>query len=164
MAFIQKTIPKLQASIFSGCIAWLLILLENLQEPFYQFKQKQKIHQRAKELRKKESSCMFSLACKGYGMSKKRKQMRIMWCQRDPSSFTWEMWCWQSFVSSTWPLQLKALACSVCSANLQLFFLARQLKKIAKSKGFRFVQFDSEESAMTARPAHHDAYFFGKKL
>lgn len=87
--------------------------------------------------------------------------MRIMWCQRDPSLRK----------CSTGNLFIKNLDPSVkgtCLLGLFCQFGTVLSCKVAgengKSKGFGFVQFDSEESAAAACTALHDTVFRGKKL
>ncbi|XP_031267715.1 polyadenylate-binding protein 6-like [Pistacia vera] len=87
--------------------------------------------------------------------------MRIMWYQRDPSVRK----------CGTGNLFIKNLDPSVkgtCLLGLFCQFGTVLSCKVAeengKSKGFGFVQFDSEESAAAARTALHDTVFRGKKL
>ncbi|KAL0354606.1 UNVERIFIED_CONTAM: Polyadenylate-binding protein 6 [Sesamum radiatum] len=89
------------------------------------------------------------------------KSMRIMWYQRDPFSR----------MNSNGNLYVKNLNKSITSARLQEIFSKHGTVlscKVAEengiSKGFGFVQFDSEDTAMAALNALHDTVLEGKKL
>ncbi|KAL0415155.1 UNVERIFIED_CONTAM: Polyadenylate-binding protein 6 [Sesamum latifolium] len=89
------------------------------------------------------------------------KSMRIMWYQRDPFSR----------MNSVGNLYVKNLDKSITSARLQEIFSKHGTVlscKVAEengiSKGFGFVQFDSEDTAMAALDALHDTVLEGKKL
>lgn len=100
------------------------------------------------------------MACLNY-TDLKGKPMRVMWCQRNASLRK----------CGTGNLFIKNLDPSVkgpCLLGLFCQFGTVLSCKVAeengKSKGFGFVQFDSEESATAARTALHDTVFRGKKL
>nr|DAD44535.1 TPA_asm: hypothetical protein HUJ06_002765 [Nelumbo nucifera] len=89
------------------------------------------------------------------------KPMRIMWSQKDPLPR-------KSGVAN---LFVKNLDHSVDSAGLQEIFSkfgnilsCKVAEENGQSKGFGFVQFDSEESALAAIKALHDTLLHGKKL
>ncbi|KAK4427267.1 Polyadenylate-binding protein 6 [Sesamum alatum] len=89
------------------------------------------------------------------------KSMRIMWYQRDPVTR----------MNSIGNLYVKNLDKSITSARLQEIFSKHGTVlscKVAEekgiSKGFGFVQFDSEDTAMAALDALHDTVLEGKKL
>ncbi|KAG8656439.1 polyadenylate-binding protein 4-like isoform X2 [Manihot esculenta] len=91
----------------------------------------------------------------------KGKPMRLMWCQRDPYARK----------SGTGNLFVKNLDFSIDSARLESMFCkfgtilsCKVVEEYGKSKGFGFVQFDSENSALAARTALHDTMLEGKKL
>lgn len=91
----------------------------------------------------------------------REKSMRIMWCQRDPLAR-------KNGVAN---LYVKNLDPSVNSAHLEEMFgkygtilSCKVAEENGKSKGFGFVQFDSEDAATTALNALNDTMFEGKKL
>ncbi|GMI93763.1 poly(A) binding protein 6 [Hibiscus trionum] len=91
----------------------------------------------------------------------KGKPVRIMWSQRDP--FPRKTGIGNLFV--------KNLDASINSTLLEGTFCrfgnilsCKVAEENGKSKGFGFVQFDSEESAMAAMTALHDTMLIGKKL
>lgn len=84
-----------------------------------------------------------------------------MWCQRDPLAR-------KNGVAN---LYVKNLDPSVNSAHLEEMFgkygtilSCKVAEENGKSKGFGFVQFDSEDAATTALNALNDTMFEGKKL
>ncbi|KAH8520896.1 hypothetical protein H0E87_002087 [Populus deltoides] len=91
----------------------------------------------------------------------KGKPMRIMWCQRDPFArktgfanlfvknldFSISSSCLESIFSKYGTI----LSCKVAGEN-------------GRSKGFGFVQFESQDSALAAQTALHDTMLGGKKL
>ncbi|CAA3028876.1 polyadenylate-binding 6-like [Olea europaea subsp. europaea] len=89
------------------------------------------------------------------------KSMRIMWRQRDPIQRK----------TGTGNLFVKNLDSSITSARLQEIFIkygeilsCKVAEENGKSKGFGFVQFDSEISAMAALNAVNGTVLEGKKL
>ncbi|XP_024924392.3 polyadenylate-binding protein 6 isoform X1 [Ziziphus jujuba] len=91
----------------------------------------------------------------------KGKPMRIMWSQRDP--LTRKTGIGNLFVKNLDP--------SITSGQLQHMFSnygtilsCKVAEENGKSKGFGFVQFNSEESALAARDALHDTLVKGKKI
>ncbi|XP_048234109.1 polyadenylate-binding protein 4-like [Ricinus communis] len=91
----------------------------------------------------------------------KGKLMRIMWCQRNPCARK----------SGIGNLYVKNLDASIDSAGLQSLFSkfgtilsCKVVEEHGKSKGYGFVQFDSEDSALAARTALHDTMLKEKKL
>ncbi|KZV58818.1 polyadenylate-binding protein 6-like [Dorcoceras hygrometricum] len=86
------------------------------------------------------------------------RPMRIMWCEREP-------------ISSKGNLFVKNLGPSITSARLQEIFskygtvISCKVAEVnGKKKGYGFVQFDSEDSAMEALDAVHGTMQDGKKL
>ncbi|XP_021902972.1 polyadenylate-binding protein 6 [Carica papaya] len=107
----------------------------------------------------------YSHACKALAFLNhtelKGKPIRIMWSQRDPSQR-------KSGVAN---LFVKNLDPSINSANLQDIFCpygniisCKVPQEKGKGKGYGFVQFDSEDSALTAQTALHDTIVEGKKI
>ncbi|XP_030525297.2 polyadenylate-binding protein 6-like isoform X2 [Rhodamnia argentea] len=101
-----------------------------------------------------------ALACLNYSKLK-GKPMRIMWCQRDPSRRK----------AGNANLFVKNLDPSIGSARLQSIFCqygnilsCKVAEDNGSSKGFGFVQFESEESAISALRALHDTILEGKKI
>ncbi|KAI6690105.1 hypothetical protein NL676_026933 [Syzygium grande] len=101
-----------------------------------------------------------ALACLNYSKLK-GKPMRIMWCQRDPSRRK----------AGNANLFVKNLNPSISSARLQSIFCqygnilsCKVAEDNGLSKGFGFVQFESEESAMNSLRALHDTMLEGKKI
>ncbi|XP_057977294.1 polyadenylate-binding protein 7-like isoform X2 [Malania oleifera] len=101
-----------------------------------------------------------ALACLNH-TKLKGKPMRMMWSQRDPLSRK----------TGIGNLFIKNLDPSVTSACLQGIFCnfgtilsCKVAEENGKSKGFGFVQFDSEQSATAALNALHDSMLEGKKL
>uniref|UniRef100_A0A5B7BD69 Polyadenylate-binding protein n=1 Tax=Davidia involucrata TaxID=16924 RepID=A0A5B7BD69_DAVIN len=101
-----------------------------------------------------------ALACLNH-KELKGKPMRIMWCQRDPLTR-------KTGIAN---LFIKNLDPSVTSARLQDIFCkfgtilsCKVAEENGKSKGFGFVQFDLEDSAMAALDAVHGTMLEGKKL
>ncbi|XVF26874.1 hypothetical protein REPUB_Repub14bG0057400 [Reevesia pubescens] len=101
-----------------------------------------------------------ALACLNH-TDLKGKPVRIMWCQRDP--FPRKIGLANLFVKNLDP--------SISSADLEGIFCrfgtilsCKIAEENGKSKGFGFVQFDSEESAMAALTALHDTMLEGRKL
>ncbi|XVF74483.1 hypothetical protein PTKIN_Ptkin13bG0114000 [Pterospermum kingtungense] len=101
-----------------------------------------------------------ALACLNH-TELKGKRVRIMWSQRDP--FTRKIGVANLFVKNLDP--------SMSSAGLEEIFCrfgtilsCKIPEENGKSKGFGFVQFDSEESAMAAITALHDTMLQGRKL
>ncbi|XWS18930.1 hypothetical protein CRYUN_Cryun32bG0087300 [Craigia yunnanensis] len=101
-----------------------------------------------------------ALACLNH-TDLKGKPMRIMWSQRDP--FPRKIGLANLFVKNLDP--------SISCAGLEGIFCrfgtilsCKIAEENGKSKGFGFVQFDSEESAMAAMTALHDTLLEGKKL
>ncbi|XP_050234323.1 uncharacterized protein LOC126682630 [Mercurialis annua] len=91
----------------------------------------------------------------------KGKAMRLMWSQRNPFARKRDIG----------NLYVKNLDTSVDSAGLHRLFSkygnvlsCKIVEENGKSKGFGFVQFDSEDSALTARTALHDTVLKEKKL
>ncbi|XP_024022522.1 polyadenylate-binding protein 4-like [Morus notabilis] len=91
----------------------------------------------------------------------KGRPMRVMWSQRDPLSRKTEVG----------NLFVKNLDSSMTSAKLQGMFSkfgnilsCKVSKENGTSKGFGFVCFDSEDSAMAALTALHNSTVQGKKL
>lgn len=91
----------------------------------------------------------------------KGKPMRLMWSQRDPFARK----------SGIGNLFVKNLVSSIDSARLESMFCkfgtilsCKVVEERGKSKGFGFVQFDSENSALAARTALHNTIVEGKKL
>ncbi|GAB4842321.1 hypothetical protein Ancab_012291 [Ancistrocladus abbreviatus] len=91
----------------------------------------------------------------------KGKTMRIMWCQRDPLLRK----------TGVGNLFVKNLDPSINSARLQAIFdkfgttlSCKVAEENGKSKGFGFIQFDKEDSAIAALNAMHDTLLEGKKL
>uniref|UniRef100_A0A6N2M752 RRM domain-containing protein n=1 Tax=Salix viminalis TaxID=40686 RepID=A0A6N2M752_SALVM len=91
----------------------------------------------------------------------KGKPMRIMWCQRDPFSRK------TGFAN----LFVKNLDFSISSSCLESIFSmygtilsCKVAEENGRSKGFGFVQFDSQDSALAAQTALHDTMLGGKKL
>lgn len=87
--------------------------------------------------------------------------MRLMWSQRDP--LVRKIGVGNLFV--------KNLDSSITSAHLQKLFCqfgnilsCKVAEENGTSKGFGFVQFDSEASAMAAIDHLHDTMVQGKKL
>lgn len=88
--------------------------------------------------------------------------MRIMWSQRNPLPRK----------TGIGNLFVKNLDPSISSSLLETIFgkhgtiLSSKVAKEenGKSKGFGFVQFDSEECAMAARSALHNTLVSGKKM
>lgn len=91
----------------------------------------------------------------------KGKAMRIMWCQRDSLKRK----------SGIGNLFVKNLDSSISGSFLLSLFCpfgtvlsCKVAEEDGKSKGFGFVQFDSEDSAVAARAALHNSLLRGKKL
>lgn len=91
----------------------------------------------------------------------KGKPMRIMWSQRNPLARK----------TGNGNLFVKNLDPSITCSLLQSIFCkfgtilsCKVAEENGKSKGFGFVQFNSEECAMAARGALHDTVVKGKKL
>ncbi|XP_037495409.1 polyadenylate-binding protein 6 isoform X2 [Jatropha curcas] len=91
----------------------------------------------------------------------KGKPMRLMWSQRDPFARK----------SGIGNLFVKNLDASINSACLETLFCkfgtilsCKVVEENGKSKGFGFVQFDSEDSALAARTSLHDTMVKGKKI
>ncbi|CAK7356784.1 unnamed protein product [Dovyalis caffra] len=91
----------------------------------------------------------------------KGKPMRIMWCQRDP------------FARKTGVANLfvKNLDSSISSSSLESIFSkfgtvlsCKVAEENGRSKGFGFVQFETEDSALAAQTVLHDTMLGGKKL
>lgn len=87
--------------------------------------------------------------------------MRIMWCQRDPLAR-------KNGVAN---LYVKNLGPSVTNDRLEEMFRkygtilsCKVAEENWKSKGFGFVQFDSEDAATTALNALNNTVLEGKKL
>lgn len=87
--------------------------------------------------------------------------MRIMWCQRDPLRRK----------TGVGNLYVKNLSPSISSARLESIFCkfgtilsCKVAEENGRSKGFGFVQFDKEESAMEALNGLNDALVEGQKL
>ncbi|GAV75931.1 RRM_1 domain-containing protein [Cephalotus follicularis] len=101
-----------------------------------------------------------ALACLNHTRLK-GKPMRIMWCQRDP--FPRKCGIGNLFVKNLDP--------SIDSAQLQHIFCqfgtilsCKVAEENGKSKGFGFVQFNSEESAIAACTGLHGTMLAGKEL
>ncbi|XP_022715068.1 polyadenylate-binding protein 6-like isoform X2 [Durio zibethinus] len=101
-----------------------------------------------------------ALACLNH-TDLKGKPVRIMWSRRDP--FLRKIGLANLFVKNLDP--------SISSACLEGIFCrfgtilsCKVVEENGKSKGFGFVQFDSEASAMTALTALHDTMLEGRKL
>ncbi|KAA8541727.1 hypothetical protein F0562_022879 [Nyssa sinensis] len=106
------------------------------------------------------SDASKALACLNHA-ELKGKPMRIMWCQRDPLTR-------KTGIAN---LFIKNLDPSVTSAHLQDIFCkfgtilsCKVAEENGKSKGFGFVQFDLEDSAIAALHAVHGTMLEGKKL
>ncbi|XP_051135725.1 uncharacterized protein LOC127254585 [Andrographis paniculata] len=91
----------------------------------------------------------------------KGKPMRIMWCERNPMARK----------NNNANLFVKNLDLSITGARLQEIFSkygtilsCKVAEERGISKGFGFVQFDSEDSAIAALHALHDSVLEGKKL
>ncbi|XP_015894635.3 polyadenylate-binding protein 6 [Ziziphus jujuba] len=91
----------------------------------------------------------------------KGKPMRIMWSQRDPLTRN----------TGIGILFVKNLDPSITSGQLRYMFCnygtvlsCKVAEENGNSKGFGFVQFKSEESALAARNALHDTLVMGKKI
>uniref|UniRef100_A0A2N9E676 RRM domain-containing protein n=1 Tax=Fagus sylvatica TaxID=28930 RepID=A0A2N9E676_FAGSY len=87
--------------------------------------------------------------------------MRIMWCQRDPLPRK----------TGVGNLFVKNLAPSIDNIHLHAMFTSfgtilscKVAEENGKSKGFGFVQFETEESALAALYALHGSVIEGKKL
>lgn len=87
--------------------------------------------------------------------------MRVMWCQRDPLAR-------KNGVAN---LYVKNLVPSVTSARLEEMFgkygtilSCKVAEENGMSKGFGFVQFDSDDSATTALNALNGTMLKGKQL
>lgn len=87
--------------------------------------------------------------------------MRIMWCQRDPFARK------TGFAN----LFVKNLDFSISSSCLECIFSkygtilsCKVAGENGRSKGFGFVQFESQDSALAAQTALHDTMLGGKKL
>lgn len=87
--------------------------------------------------------------------------MRIMWCQRDP--FTRK--------NGVANLYVKNLDSSITNAGLHTIFSkygtilsCKVAEEYGKSKGFGFVQFNSEDAALSAIAALHQTFVEGKQL
>lgn len=87
--------------------------------------------------------------------------MRIMWCQRDP--------CTRN--NDVANVYVKNLDSSITNARLHTLFSqygtilsCKVAEEYGKSKGFGFVQFDSEDSALSAIAALHQSLLEGKQL
>ncbi|KAI9160592.1 hypothetical protein LWI28_009775 [Acer negundo] len=106
-----------------------------------------------------EDACK-AMACLNY-KDLKGKAMRIMWCQRDP--FPRKCGIGNLFVKNLHPsingTFLLGLFCPFGNV-----LSCKVVEEGAVSKGFGFVQFDSEESARAACSALHDTLVRGKKL
>ncbi|KAI4386984.1 hypothetical protein MLD38_004853 [Melastoma candidum] len=101
-----------------------------------------------------------ALACLNHA-SLKDKPMRIMWSQRNPATRK----------AGTANLFVKNLHPSINSSCLHSIFgefgtilSCKVAEENGRSKGFGFVQFDSEESALKALNALHDTTLEGKKI
>ncbi|KAF5931988.1 hypothetical protein HYC85_028159, partial [Camellia sinensis] len=106
------------------------------------------------------SDASKAIACLNHTQFK-GKPMRLMWCQRDPLKRK----------TGVGNLFVKNLDPSVTSACLEGVFCkfgtilsCKVAEEHGKSKGFGFVQFDSEDSSMAALNALHDTMLEGKKL
>ncbi|KAG8380042.1 hypothetical protein BUALT_Bualt07G0152400 [Buddleja alternifolia] len=106
------------------------------------------------------SHAQFALNCLNHAMLR-GKSMRVMWCQKDPISRK----------NGTGNLFVKNLDSSITSARLKELFSKYGTIlscKVAEykgfSKGFGFVQFDSEDSARAALIALHETVLEGRKL
>ncbi|KAL8113766.1 polyadenylate-binding protein 6-like [Apium graveolens] len=91
----------------------------------------------------------------------KGKSMRIMWSQRDPLAR-------KNGVAN---LYVKNLDSSITNARLHTIFSkygtilsCKVAEENGKSKGFGFVQFDFEDSALSAIAALHQSFLEGKQL
>ncbi|GAB2225659.1 hypothetical protein Droror1_Dr00006460 [Drosera rotundifolia] len=91
----------------------------------------------------------------------KGKAMRIMWCERNPVTR----------MTGVANLFIKNLDPSIDSAQLEAIFekfgtirSCKVAEENGKSKGFGFVQFEKENSAMAALNAMHDTVLSSKKL
>lgn len=91
----------------------------------------------------------------------KGKSMRIMWSQRDPLTR-------KNGVAN---LYVKNLDSSITNTRLHTIFSkygtilsCKVAEENGKSKGFGFVQFDSEDSALCAIAALHQSFLEGKQL
>lgn len=91
----------------------------------------------------------------------KGKAIRIMWRESDPSARK----------NNNGNLFVKNLDKSITSGRLQEIFSkygtilsCKVSEENGISKGFGFVQFDSEDSAIAACSALHDSFLQGKKL
>ncbi|CAK9165324.1 unnamed protein product [Ilex paraguariensis] len=101
-----------------------------------------------------------ALACLNH-TELKGKTMRIMWCEKDPVTRN----------TGIANLFVKNLHPSVSSARLQSIFSkfgniisCKVAEENGKSKGFGFVQYDREGSAITALNALHGTVLEGKKF
>ncbi|KAK8524873.1 hypothetical protein V6N13_015871 [Hibiscus sabdariffa] len=91
----------------------------------------------------------------------KGKPVRIMWSQRDP--FLRKIGIGNLFVKNLDPSVTATFLERTfsCFGNILSCKIAEEN---GKSKGFGFVQFESEESSMAAMTALHDTMLIGKKL
>ncbi|KAG7625458.1 Polyadenylate-binding protein 6 [Arabidopsis thaliana] len=94
----------------------------------------------------------------------KGKAMRIMWSQRD---LAYRRRTRTGFAN----LYVKNLNSSITSSCLERMFCpfgsilsCKVVEENGQSKGFGFVQFDTEQSAVSARSALHGSMVYGKKL
>lgn len=105
-------------------------------------------------------SAFTALKCLNHAVLK-GKQIRVMWNERNPNARNY----------NNGNLFVKNLDKSITSSSLQEVFSKYGTVVSCKvahengiSKGFGFVQFDSESSAVAARTALHDTFLAGKNL
>lgn len=106
------------------------------------------------------SSAFNALKCLNHTLMK-GKPIRVMWNERDPVARK----------NNNGNLFVKNLDKSITSLLLEEVFSkygsvvsCKVASENGISKGFGFVQFESEESAVAARTALHDSSLAGKKL
>lgn len=87
--------------------------------------------------------------------------MRIMWCQRDPLS---RKTGYGNLFVKNLPPSINSLQLHSLFSRFGTILSCKVAEENGKSKGFGFVQFDTEESAMGALYALHDTVIDEKKL
>ncbi|KAM3747477.1 hypothetical protein ACB098_05G038300 [Castanea mollissima] len=87
--------------------------------------------------------------------------MRIMWCQRDPLS---RKTGYGNLFVKNLPPSINSLQLHSLFSRFGTILSCKVAEENGKSKGFGFVQFDTEESAMSALYALHDTVLDEKKL
>lgn len=87
--------------------------------------------------------------------------MRIMWCQRDPLS---RKTGYGNLFVKNLPPSINSLQLHSLFSRFGTILSCKVAEENGKSKGFGFVQFDTDESAMSALYALHDTVLDEKKL